>query len=190
MYQTIRSVRRDQENLLRGKVCFALRLNDPLSRVRPPEYTRLLDSLPRAKHARYNTARPNARNTCFEGTREAILENIYNWVDSTDRGTPPIFWLNGLAGIGKTTIAHTAAERADERGLLGASFFFSRGDGELTNPRLVIPTLAFQLAQFDQTFKTLIGAVLEKKSDLGYLPPSKQLEELIIAPLLPLVTTE
>jgi len=36
-----------------------------------------------------------------------------------------IFWLNGLAGTGKSTIAQTFAEMAFADGKLGASFFCS-----------------------------------------------------------------
>ena len=154
------------------------------------EYARLLDSLPRAKRAGHDAASLNTRNPCFEGTRKAILEYINSWVENPDPDTPPIFWLNGLAGIGKSTIAQSTANSAHQRGLLGASFFFSRADDDLSNPLMVLPTLAFQLAQFDQTFKGHIGAVLEQKSNLGYLSLSQQLEELIIGPLLPLVGTE
>jgi hypothetical protein len=95
-----------------------------------------------------------------------------------------------LAGIGNSTIAQSTAISTDERGLLGASFFCSRADDELSDPLMVLPTLAFQLAQFDQTFKSHIGAALEQKSDLGYLSLSWQLEEITIVPLLPLVGTK
>jgi hypothetical protein len=63
----------------------------------------------------------------------------------------------------------------------------SRGDAALTNPLIVFPTLAFQLAQSHQTFKHRIAAVLEKNPDVGYLSLSQQLDELIIKPLQPLV---
>jgi hypothetical protein len=151
-----------------------------------PGYTRILDSLPRAKRAGHNSG-SHTRRSCFEGTRKAVLEDIDRWLDNPDPNTPPIFWLNGMAGIGKSTIAQTAADRTYERGLLGASFFFSRGDGELTDPSRVMPTLAFQLARFDQIFMHHIAAALGKDPDAGYLTLRQQLQKLIIAPLLPLV---
>jgi len=42
-----------------------------------------------------------------------------------DRGGKPIYILYGVAGIGKSTVAKTMAERAAKDGTLGASFFFS-----------------------------------------------------------------
>ena len=86
-----------------------------------------------------------------------------------------------------STIAQTEAEDTDERGLLGISFFSSRGDGALVDPLKVLPTLASELAQFDRNFKQRIGAALEKKKKTS-LP--QQLEELIISPPRSLVETE
>ena len=40
---------------------------------------------------------------CFEDTRAAIIDKIMKWLN--DPGSPPIFWLHGLAGTGKSTIA-------------------------------------------------------------------------------------
>jgi hypothetical protein len=74
------------------------------------------------------------------------IDYCHIWVGGRQGKTWPIYWLSGLAGIGKSTIAKTVADRAEGRGMLGASFFFSRGDEPLRNPQLVFPTLAFQLA--------------------------------------------
>lgn len=63
------------------------------------------------------------RGGCLKGTRSAVLDEIELWM--YDFGGPPVYWLNGLAGTGKTTIAQTIAERAFADGLLGASFFCS-----------------------------------------------------------------
>lgn len=156
-----------------------------LSRIDSPderEHNTLLNSLPRSRSAKYDSG-SRTRDSCFQGTRKSVLEDIHQWVENSALDVRPIFWLSGLAGIGKSTIAQTEAERTHERGLLGASFFFSRGDAALTNPLMVFPTLAFQLAQFDETFKHSIAAVLEKNPDAGYESLSQQLDKLLIAPL-------
>ena len=46
--------------------------------------------------------------------------------ENSDLNTPPIFLLNGLTEIGKSTIEQMVAESTDERGsiILVASFFF------------------------------------------------------------------
>ena len=64
-----------------------------------------------------------------------------------DNADSPVFWLNGLAGTGKSTIAQTIAERAFAEGRLGASFFCSGAVEDRSDLQLIFPTLAFQLAQ-------------------------------------------
>ncbi|KAF9503094.1 hypothetical protein BS47DRAFT_1402757 [Hydnum rufescens UP504] len=118
--------------------------------------------LPRANSAAYDSGREDAPSSCLEGTRVSILTEIMSWFESVESGTPPVYWLVGLAGIGKSTIAKTAAERANKNRMLGGSFFFSRSDAPLRNPNLVFPTLAFQLALSDNEFKNVIGEAIQQ----------------------------
>lgn len=94
-----------------------------------------------------------------------------------------IFWINGLAGTGKTTIASTVAEKLYRDGILGASFFCSRDDTECSNPRLVFPTIAHQLALFSPQFKDAVHTAMERHPNIGYSDVSYQLEVLIVQPL-------
>ena len=57
--------------------------------------------------------------------------DIITWADAQDERC--IFWLNGWAGAGKSTIAHTIARRYYEQGRLGASIFFSRGSRDVSH---------------------------------------------------------
>src|SRR5258708_33497462 len=66
---------------------------------------------------------------------------------SSGAAVEPIYWVNGLAGIGKSTIARTVAEDAKRRELLGASFFFSRQETKISDPHIFICTIAYQLAR-------------------------------------------
>jgi NACHT domain len=144
----------------------------------------LLMTLPRALYAAHNSLREDAPSTCLEGTRVAILKEILAWSESKNGEKPPVYWLSGLAGIGKSTIAKTVAERAQEKAMLGASFFFSRSDRPLRDPGLGIPTLAFQLAQSDSVFKEVIVAALRQDPTVGQKTLLSQLEVLILTPLL------
>ena len=63
------------------------------------------------------------RHGCLRGARVALLDEIERWAN--DLNGPPIFWLNGIAGTGRSTIAHTVAKRCVAKGTLGASFFYS-----------------------------------------------------------------
>ena len=90
------------------------------------------------------------RKGCLRGTQVTILSEIESW--SKDFGESPVFWLNGLAGTGKSTIAQTVSERAFADGLLGASFFCSCDDEDHSNLQFILPTIAFQLAHKYPTF--------------------------------------
>jgi len=56
-----------------------------------------------------------------------------------------VFWLNGLAGTGKSTITQSFSETVDD-GFLGASFFCSRDYLNRRELKNIFPTLAYQLA--------------------------------------------
>jgi pantothenate kinase-related protein Tda10 len=59
----------------------------------------------------------------MEGTRVAILGDLA-WTMEAD--APPIYWLSGMAGTGKSAIALALSRLLDANGLLGGSFFCSR----------------------------------------------------------------
>ncbi|KAG8942412.1 hypothetical protein FRC03_003249, partial [Tulasnella sp. 419] len=84
--------------------------------------------------ARYDSSSRIVVTRCFQGTRSDLLDKIFEWAD--DPKAKPIYWLCGLAGTGKSTIAQTVSEGFHERGMLGASFFFSRDVAERSNPLL------------------------------------------------------
>lgn len=139
-------------------------------------------TLPRA-HARYDSQSRQGAQGCLAGTRKKVLEEIYNWIQSDDPDSPRVLWLCGLAGIGKSTIAHTVAEEADADRRLGASFFFSRDEADRRNPQLVYPTIASQLARLDLELKRLVVAAVEQDHEVGNLVMKKQFEKLIAEPL-------
>ncbi|KAF9505219.1 hypothetical protein BS47DRAFT_1374330 [Hydnum rufescens UP504] len=113
-----------------------------------------------------------------------VLPDGTSLLMSLPRALPPVYWLNGLAGIGKSTIAKTVAERAQEKGMLGATFFFSRSDKPLRDPGLVLPTLAFQLAQSDSMLMEAIVDALKQDPGIGQRGLLSQLQGLILTPLL------
>src|SRR5258708_14533719 len=122
----------------------------------------------RAPDAGYDTNRPGAPSSCFKGTRVEILHSIMAWV-----GRPvtavyrAIYWVNGLAGIGKSTIARTVAEQVNGLALPMASFFFVRHNDALSNAKLFVTSIAFRLAEIFPKFMESVSHVL--KAD-GTLP--------------------
>ena len=141
--------------------------------------------MPRASAA-YNDYeyKDKKRVSCFENTRQTVRKEIGEWI-TTASDKPEICVLSGLAGIGKSTVAQTIAERADNLHLLGASFFFSRDESDRRNARKFYTTIAFQLSLYDKQFAQAIGKVLleEKGAAATSKEPMEQLDGLIIEPL-------
>ena len=110
---------------------------------------------------------------------------ITDWVDRpiSDTSVESLYWVSGLAGIGKSSIARTIAEYSDRRRLLGASFFFSRQEEELSDAKLFIPTIAYQLAQSYPEVKSAVVKVLRQDRDIVKKSFSTQLQQLILEPL-------
>jgi len=121
------------------------------------------------------------RKGCLRGTRETILIEIESW--TRDFGKSPVFWLNGLAGTGKSTIAQTASEQVFADGLLGASFFCSRDFEDRSNIKFIFPTLAFQLAHKYPTFRSVLIPLLQSNPDVVHESLCHQMEKLMIEPL-------
>ncbi|KAF9649802.1 hypothetical protein BDM02DRAFT_3094169, partial [Thelephora ganbajun] len=121
------------------------------------------------------------RKGCLRGTRETVLNEIESW--ARDFKKPPVFWLNGLAGTGKSTIAQTVSEQVFASGLLGASFFCSRDFEDRSDLRLIFPTLAFQLAHKYTTFRSVLVPLLRSNPDIVHESLMNQMEEIIAKPL-------
>jgi hypothetical protein len=109
------------------------------------------------------------------------MDEIEVW--TRDFNKPPIYWLNGLAGTGKSTIAQTIAEREFAAGQLGASFFCSRDFEDRSDLRFIFPTLAVQLARKYIEFRSILVPLIQ--SDPGVADESlyHQMERLIVQPL-------
>ena len=109
------------------------------------------------------------------------MDEIKKWTEDFDR--PPVFWLNGLAGTGKSTIAQTVAERVLANGRLGASFFCSRGVEDRSDLQLIFPTLAFQLAQTYPDFRSSLIPLLRSNPDVIHESLQSQMLKFLVQPL-------
>ena len=94
-----------------------------------------------------------------------------------------MFWLYGSGGTGKTAIAHTVCEKLHHNGQLGASFFFSRDEADRRRVASIIPTLAFQLASVNPTYRRELCDVLREHPDAPSRPLQYQFRELLLNPL-------
>jgi len=116
----------------------------------------------------------------MKGTRRDVLFQLEQWLK--DEGDKRVFWLNGLAGTGKSTIAQTFAEMCFADGNLGASFFCSRDFEERSNLRSIFPTLSFQLALQYPHFRQELLLILTKNPAVGKESLCSQMEKLIVGP--------
>ena len=118
---------------------------------------------------------------CLTGTREHILRDIISWAKSTH--DQPVFWLNGLAGTGKSTITQTFSETASNVDTLGASFFCSRDYLERKTLKNIFPTLAYQLACRYPQFRDHLLKVIKRDPSVAHNSLISQLRHLLVNPL-------
>ena len=104
------------------------------------------------------------------------------WFEMHERNSPQLFWLNGIAGIGKSTVASTISSIVDKRGELGASHFFSRINGRI-NHATVFTSFAYQLSKYDRRMKKEIAQALDEDSEVGFQAIKDQFRLLIVEPL-------
>ena len=110
-----------------------------------------------------------------------MLNELESW--AKDSNQSPVFWLNGLAGTGKSTIAQTVSERIFADGQLGASFFCSRDFEDRSDLHFIFPTLAFQLAHKFPEFRSILVPLLQSNPDVAHESLYRQMEKLIVEPL-------
>ncbi|KAF8751543.1 WD domain, G-beta repeat [Rhizoctonia solani] len=143
-----------------------------------------LKELDTVHDARHNAGLSNEmyRRGCTPNTRVKILEEAMKWTRNPD--AKKVYWMNGMAGTGKTTIAYTLCEQLEKSGQLGASFFCSRASPDCRNVVRIVPTIAYQLARFSNPYQNELCKVLSNNPDVARREISVQFEKLIVGPLL------
>ncbi|THY81314.1 WD40 repeat-like protein, partial [Aureobasidium pullulans] len=134
------------------------------------------------KEATFDSYDERKNNQCLRGTRVDLLADIQDW--STSPHSKCIFWLNGIAGAGKSTISRSVAEQFNKAECLGANFFFKRGDGDRANAKKLFPTLARQLARHVSGVPERLLKVLEAEPDIPSKSLKEQFEKLVYRPLV------
>jgi Mrp family chromosome partitioning ATPase len=119
-----------------------------------------LAKLPIATGASFDSHNEEHNGRCLPNTRTKLLDEITTWANSKD--SKSIFWLSGMAGTGKSTIARTIAQLFASRGQLGASFFFKKGEGERGNASRFFTTIAADLVAHQPGMLPGIRKALEK----------------------------
>ncbi|KAJ4864668.1 phosphorylase superfamily domain-containing protein [Trichoderma breve] len=137
--------------------------------------------LPVVEGAAFSSYAEQRNPTCFPNTRVELLQRILNWAHNPHARS--IFWLNGMAGTGKSTISRTMAQSLARTSHLGASFFFKRGEGDRGRPVKFFTTIAAQLAIMQPAIDIHIKNALKMNPDIGDKGLQEQFITLILQPL-------
>ena len=120
---------------------------------------------------------------CLSGTRVALLEDIWKWIQAADHTkSAEIFLLSDLAGTGKSAIAHTVANRCHDASFLASSFFFDRDIPERSGPQKLFSTITRDLSAWSKEFSERVSLVLESDPSVASASPSRQFRQLILEP--------
>ncbi|KAK6535484.1 hypothetical protein TWF694_001940 [Orbilia ellipsospora] len=115
------------------------------------------------------------------GNTEEVVDDILQWVENPSEKR--LYWLDGKAGEGKSTIARTICERLMRKNLLGGSFFFKQGSGDRGNAHKFFTTLADRLSAHSPVLKARIASALEIDPKIPKMAFGVQFEKLILKPL-------
>ncbi|SPO07632.1 uncharacterized protein DNG_10327 [Cephalotrichum gorgonifer] len=113
---------------------------------------------------------------CLEGTQRHLLQTIQDWVESPTGEV--IFWLDGVAGTGKTSVALTVANA-----LNGRQCFVEDRGSTLDHTKMFFTTIARGLVKVFPDLRTQIVSAAEKNLEIDTKAPQQQLERLIFEPL-------
>jgi len=141
-----------------------------------------LEKIDHTAEATYNHIKRSEIMPCLENTRVGVLTRIKTWVERREDNQSRIFWLSGMAGLGKSAISRSIEEWAKKNEMLGANFFFSRDVPHLRDPTTILPTLAYQLALFDDEFKSELADVLAEYPHIPTSDLDTQFEQYIQRP--------
>jgi len=137
--------------------------------------------LPRAEGAAHDDWRRQYEDRCLQDTRVALRKQIMDWCEDPD--SKCIFWLNGMAGTGKSTVSRTIAWELAEKKRLAASFFFTRGTKDISHSRKFFTTIAAQLANRLPVLRAYISDAIDNNADIFQQGLREQWNQLILNPL-------
>ncbi|KAF8753933.1 WD40 repeat-like protein [Rhizoctonia solani] len=154
---------RQIERLFRQLQCdITMRTQD---QVKKQLETTLLRGMLPVDDARYNSSYSMTikRHGCTPQTREKVHQTLQEW--ATDPASEKIYWMSGMAGTGKTTIAYSFCEWLDvQTGSVLAS--------------------SVPLARYSPAFRSTLCVGLNDNPDAGSLNVGQQFEKLVYQPLI------
>ena len=131
----------------------------------------------------YASARYSQEKGCLAGTRECFLSEICGVLNNLSEDAPRVCLLTGVAGSGKSAVAHSIARLYDGQKRLGSSYCFASSDVASRTPKNLFSTIARDLADHDPQYKSALwGVVKDSRALRMSTSPSEQLERFIIEP--------
>ncbi|EJD02370.1 uncharacterized protein FOMMEDRAFT_54396, partial [Fomitiporia mediterranea MF3/22] len=115
---------------------------------------------------------------CLQGTRVDVLRSIDEWTRSTSP-REQLYWIHGVAGCGKSSVAASVASELDSRKALSGSFFCSRDIPERRSAARVVHGLLHFPARANPPFKDFILRLLKDDPDFAEKPFSTQIKVLL-----------
>ncbi|KAG8791877.1 hypothetical protein FRC12_007919 [Ceratobasidium sp. 428] len=128
-----------------------------------------------------NMASQLGRGACTPNTRQMILEELQSWAN--DPRSSKVYWMNGMAGTGKTTIAYSFCSRLETSRQLAASFFCSRSLPECQDVSRIMPTIMYYLALLCPPVKDVLCRMLQDDPTIRTRGIMTQIERLMSEPL-------
>ncbi|KAF9058280.1 hypothetical protein BJ165DRAFT_122102 [Panaeolus papilionaceus] len=135
-----------------------------------------------APGAAYNSNDRYDPPKCHPHTRTGLLNTTRNWAGKG----PPLMWLYGSAGAGKSAVAQTFAMELQAGSNLVASFFFSRTahvNSHRNHAGRFVTTIAYQLTEVVPGLLRYVEHVIATRPSVFDLTLTEQVIKLIIEPL-------
>ncbi|KAM0192695.1 hypothetical protein ACHAPI_008054, partial [Fusarium lateritium] len=158
---------------------FAVELLDET--VKAAHADSVIRRLPISRGAAYDSASNELESICLENTRVDVLQKIHHWVQ--DPKSPTLFWLEGMAGTGKSTISRTVAHRLAEQHIFGGSFFFKKVEAARATPENLFTTLAASLHTEQPAVSQHIEDAIMGNPQIHDKPYLQQFETLLLGPI-------
>ncbi|KAH7903438.1 hypothetical protein BJ138DRAFT_1074104, partial [Hygrophoropsis aurantiaca] len=136
-----------------------------------------LNDMPYAHGARYQRDK-----VCLPGTRKDVIDEICGWINNQEEGVQRAMFLAGVAGSGKSAIAHSVAQIFDNLQRLGSSFFFNRSKATIFHPGVLFSTIGRDLGSLDPAFKSKLAQAVEEPTVRSTASITEQFEKFIKEP--------
>jgi hypothetical protein len=105
---------------------------------------------------------------CMEDTRQFPLNQIIDWStrEIGQNNESNIYWIYGLPGIGKTSLAHSICANLHDLTCLAGAFFCQRDNPDLSEPSNILPTLIYKFAINFPPFRNIVAERFRNDANL------------------------